>query len=153
MNWKAGVPFPAVAEDYSLFDSIHTGSGAYLASYLMSTWGFPRGQRGQSVKLITQLHLVQSEEWWSYTPIRIYIFLLLYLIKRRGKFTFIKPTVAAVVHYWNSKSKSKLYYDQRSVGQPVLVSSTHLVLTTRFLLLSDSCLLMWGALSDKRTGL
>jgi hypothetical protein len=32
-----------------------------------------------------------------------------------------------------------LYYDRRSVGQSVLVSSTHLGLTTRFLLLSDSC--------------
>jgi hypothetical protein len=30
-------------------------------------------------------------------------------------------------------------YDRRSVGQSVLVSSTHLGLTTRFLLLSDSC--------------
>jgi hypothetical protein len=36
-------------------------------------------------------------------------------------------------------SKSKLCYDRRSVGQSVLVSSTHLGLTTRFLLLSDSC--------------
>jgi hypothetical protein len=33
----------------------------------------------------------------------------------------------------------KLCYDRRSVGQSVLVSSTHLGLTTRFLLLSDSC--------------
>jgi hypothetical protein len=32
-----------------------------------------------------------------------------------------------------------LYYDRQSVGQSVLVSSTHLGLTTRFLLLSDSC--------------
>jgi hypothetical protein len=38
-----------------------------------------------------------------------------------------------------SKSKLKLCYDRRSVGQSVLVSSTHLGLTTRSLLLSDSC--------------
>jgi hypothetical protein len=38
-----------------------------------------------------------------------------------------------------SKSKSKLCYDRRSVSQSVLVSSTHLRLTTRFLLLSGSC--------------
>jgi hypothetical protein len=37
------------------------------------------------------------------------------------------------------KSKSKLCYDRRSVGQSVLVSSTHLELTTRFLLLLNSC--------------
>jgi hypothetical protein len=37
------------------------------------------------------------------------------------------------------KSKSKLCYDRRSVGQTVLVSSTHLKLTTRFLLMSDNC--------------
>jgi hypothetical protein len=36
-------------------------------------------------------------------------------------------------------SKSKSCYDRRSVGQCVLVSSTHLGLKTRFLLLSDSC--------------
>jgi hypothetical protein len=34
---------------------------------------------------------------------------------------------------------SELYYDRRSVGQSVLVSSTHLGLMTRFLLLSDNC--------------
>jgi hypothetical protein len=38
-----------------------------------------------------------------------------------------------------SKSKSKLYYDRQSVGQCVLVSSTHLGLKTRFCFLSDSC--------------
>jgi hypothetical protein len=38
-----------------------------------------------------------------------------------------------------SKSKSKLCYDRRSVGQSVLVSSTHLGLTISVLLLSDSC--------------
>jgi hypothetical protein len=38
-----------------------------------------------------------------------------------------------------SKLKSKLCYDRRSVGQSVLVSSTHLGLTTKFLLLLDSC--------------
>jgi hypothetical protein len=37
------------------------------------------------------------------------------------------------------KSKSKLCYDRRSVGQSVLVSSTHLRPKIRFLLLSDSC--------------
>jgi hypothetical protein len=35
--------------------------------------------------------------------------------------------------------KSKLCYDRPSVGQSVLVSSTHLGHKTRFLLLSDSC--------------
>jgi hypothetical protein len=38
-----------------------------------------------------------------------------------------------------SKSKSKLYYDPQSVGQSVLEWSIHLGLTTRCLLLSDSC--------------
>jgi hypothetical protein len=37
------------------------------------------------------------------------------------------------------KSKSKLYYDRRSAGQSVLGQSTHLGLTTRSWLLSDSC--------------
>jgi hypothetical protein len=37
------------------------------------------------------------------------------------------------------KSNLVLSYDRRSVDQSVLVSSTHLGLTTRYLLLSDSC--------------
>jgi hypothetical protein len=37
------------------------------------------------------------------------------------------------------KSKSKLCYDRRSAGQSVLEQSTHLGLTTRSWLLSDSC--------------
>jgi hypothetical protein len=42
----------------------------------------------------------------------------------------------------------------RPVGQPVLVSNPYLGITTKFLLLSDGCgFLMWGALSDERTGL
>jgi hypothetical protein len=59
-------------------------------------------------------------------------------------------------HGWGlvSKLKSKLCYDRRSVGQSVLVSSTHLGLTTRFLLVETVAgLLMWDALSDERTGL
>jgi hypothetical protein len=55
---------------------------------------------------------------------------------------------------WQHLSESELYYDRRSVGQSVLVSSPHLGLMTRFLLLSDHCgFLIWGALSDERTGL
>jgi hypothetical protein len=51
-------------------------------------------------------------------------------------------------------AESELYYDRRSVGQSVLEQSTHLGLTTRFLLLSDHCgFLIWGVLSDERTGL
>jgi hypothetical protein len=37
------------------------------------------------------------------------------------------------------KSKSNLYYDRRSIGQSLSGSSSHLGLTIRFLLLSDSC--------------
>jgi hypothetical protein len=40
---------------------------------------------------------------------------------------------------YSDKSKSKLYYDRRSAGQSVLKKRTHLELTTRFWLLSDSC--------------
>jgi hypothetical protein len=40
-----------------------------------------------------------------------------------------------------------------TVGQPVLVSSPHLGPNTRFLLLSATGLLMWGTLSNERTGL
>jgi hypothetical protein len=38
-----------------------------------------------------------------------------------------------------SNQKSQLCYDRRSAGQSVLVSCTHLGLTTRSWLLSDSC--------------
>jgi hypothetical protein len=49
------------------------------------------------------------------------------------------PRMNSVTLSVKSKSKSKLCYERRSVGQSVFVPSTHLGLTTRFLLLSDSC--------------
>jgi hypothetical protein len=52
------------------------------------------------------------------------------------------------------KSKSKLCYDRRPVGQSVLASSPHLGPKTRFLLLSDSYgFVVSSALSDERTSL
>jgi hypothetical protein len=51
-------------------------------------------------------------------------------------------------------SKSKLCYDRRSVGQSVLVSSPILGPTSDFYYCQTAAgLLMWGALSDERTGL
>jgi hypothetical protein len=48
------------------------------------------------------------------------------------------------------ESESELYYDRRSVGQSVLVSSPHLGLMTRVLLLSNHCgFLIWGVLSGR----
>jgi hypothetical protein len=58
--------------------------------------------------------------------------------------------------YWTPShgSKSKLYYDRWSAGQSVLEQSTHLGITTRSLLLVWQLrFLLWGALSDERTGL
>jgi hypothetical protein len=50
--------------------------------------------------------------------------------------------------------KSKLCYDRRLVGQSVLLSSTHLGLTTRFYYCHTAAdVLTSGALSDERTGL
>jgi hypothetical protein len=49
-----------------------------------------------------------------------------------------------------SESESELYYDRRSVRQSVLVSSPHLGLMTRFLLLSDHCGFLYGASSLTR---
>jgi hypothetical protein len=47
-----------------------------------------------------------------------------------------------------------LFYDRLSAGQSVLNKSTLLGLTTRSLLLSDSCgFVFWGSLSNERTGL
>jgi hypothetical protein len=44
--------------------------------------------------------------------------------------------------------------DRRADGQARLEECAHLGFTPGFLLLSDSCcLLMWGAVSDERTGL
>jgi hypothetical protein len=51
-----------------------------------------------------------------------------------------------VLHQWRMsipKSKSKLYYDRWSAGQSVLEQSNLLGLTTRSLLLSDSCGFRW----------
>jgi hypothetical protein len=67
----------------------------------------------------------------------------------------VVKTMKDICHIWNTLlmwNTSKLYCDRRSVGQSVLVSSTHMGPRTRFLLLSVAGLLMWGALSDERTG-
>jgi hypothetical protein len=53
--------------------------------------------------------------------------------------TQLRPLERANLNHWTTVVKVKLYYDRQSVGQSVLVSSTCLGLTTRFLLLSDSC--------------
>jgi hypothetical protein len=55
--------------------------------------------------------------------------------------------------------KSKLYYDRQSVGESILASGTHLGPETNFspslfdYLYTVSGLLMWGALSDEKSGL
>jgi hypothetical protein len=54
---------------------------------------------------------------------------------------------------YNKYDKSELYYDRGSVSQSVVTSGIHLGPMDRFLLLSVAGLLMWGALSDERTGL
>jgi hypothetical protein len=53
----------------------------------------------------------------------------------------LNPTLAVISQQPPTllKLKLKLCYDRWSVGQSVLVSSAHLWLTKRFLLLSDSC--------------
>jgi hypothetical protein len=53
--------------------------------------------------------------------------------------SIVHSTQLNSLNHLSSDSKSKLCYDRRSVGQYVLVSSTHLGLTTKFLILSDSC--------------
>jgi hypothetical protein len=66
----------------------------------------------------------------------------------------ILSSQTTVQNWLNSKSKSKLYYDRRSVGRSLLVSSSHVRLSTRFCYYQTvASLLMWGALSDERTGL
>jgi hypothetical protein len=54
----------------------------------------------------------------------------------------------------SSKIESVLCCNRRSIGQSVLEQSTHLGLMTRFFYyLTVAGLLMWGVLSDERTGL
>jgi hypothetical protein len=93
-------------------------------------------------------------EWASYTP------------KHWVPFSSPPTTRRATVEVFDSAStrsyhaehtgsrlvkKSKFCHDRPSVGQSVLMSSTHLGLNTRFFFcLTVAGLLMWGALSDER---
>jgi hypothetical protein len=52
---------------------------------------------------------------------------------------FCKLPTPEFISNSSQKSKWKLFYDWRSIGQSFLVSVTHLGLTTRILLLSDIC--------------
>jgi hypothetical protein len=62
--------------------------------------------------------------------------------------------MAYIACYWKSKSKSKLCYDWRSVGQSILVSAPIWGPKPDFYYCQRVVgLLMWGALSDERTGL
>jgi hypothetical protein len=74
------------------------------------------------------------------------------------------PSIYSLLQYlaaWPKFSirSSKSLYDWRSVSQNVLVSSTLVGLAIRYYFLSEGCclklavLLLWGALSDERTGL
>jgi hypothetical protein len=54
------VGFPAGIRDFSLYNSVQTGSGVHPASYTMGTWGsFPEGVGEGGVELTTYLHLVR----------------------------------------------------------------------------------------------
>jgi hypothetical protein len=50
-----------------------------------------------------------------------------------------RPILILVLRLASHEWVSELYYDRRSVGQSVLISSPHLGRMTRFLLLSDTC--------------
>jgi hypothetical protein len=65
-GWTAGVRFPAEAKIFSLFHSVHTGSGTHLASYS---------------PVLLRLRMV---ELYVHPPIRLYSVML---IKHRDKFT------------------------------------------------------------------
>jgi hypothetical protein len=66
--------------------------------------------------------------------------------------TFCCHSILGVMQ--RSQSKSELCFDWLSVGQSVLMLSTHLGTKTGFLLLSDSCgFVDVGSLSYERTGL
>jgi hypothetical protein len=60
------------------------------------------------------------------------------------------PTLLTAVPRLSHKSKSKLCYDRQSVGQSVLVSSTHLELKTRFLFVRELRVCWCGAASLTR---
>jgi hypothetical protein len=53
-----GSIFLAGERGFSLLDSVHTGSGAYPASYSMGTAASIPDQSGRSLKLTTHLRLV-----------------------------------------------------------------------------------------------
>jgi hypothetical protein len=72
-------------------------------------------------------HILLSQIWDF--PVRR----LLRLAGSRWRYSTPPP------HRLNCQLKSKLCYDRRSFGQSILVSRSHLLLMTRFLLLSDSC--------------
>jgi hypothetical protein len=93
----------------------------------------------------------QSRNSWSSFPGRVWPPLAF-----DSELVFLRnpaQSIAAGPRQQNRSLKSKLCFDRRSVGQSVLVSSTHLLPTTRFLLLSVAGLLMWGAFPGEGTGL
>jgi hypothetical protein len=138
-----------VAKDFSIRHGVQTSSGAHSAFCQMGIWGsfFGNGQGREAD------HSPPSGARLS----RGAIAPLSYTSSRRSSqlnartilhFTIITNNT---VHFINPLTcKSKLCYDRRSVGQSVLVSSTHLRSKTRFLLLSDSCGLSYTTAAGPR---
>jgi hypothetical protein len=115
-------------------------SGQYPATELMSTVNLTVAPSLLSLPCRALLNWQPSTKWvpgWR-------SFHTNHLVFSSQAFSWTTDSPTTSLHFTQlpqpeSKSKSKLFYDWRSVGQSVLVSGTHLGLTTRFVLLSDSC--------------
>jgi hypothetical protein len=75
--------------------------------------------------------------WPSYSP-RQWVPFSSPPTTRRATVEVFNPASTRDAVISKSRSKSNLYYDRRSVGQSILVSSTHLGLKTRYIP-SESC--------------
>jgi hypothetical protein len=62
-----------------------------------------------------------------------------HLVAKQFSTASTKSSLHRFPYNWLLLKKSKLRYDRGSVGQSILVSSTHFGPKTRFLFLSDSC--------------
>jgi hypothetical protein len=114
-GWTAGVRFPAGARDISLLHSFQTGSGAHPASYPMGTGScFSGGKAAGAWSWPLTSIKCRGQEWWSYTSIPPYIFMVWCVIHReQGQlyvlpFCLSRPSVCMVIlilrHSLNSKS-------------------------------------------------
>jgi hypothetical protein len=89
-----GVRSSVDAKYSSFLHSVQVGSGAYPASYPIDTVGYFHGDKTVGSRRRPFSIQYRGQEWWSYTSVPPYVFIVWCLIKHRDNLPCLKRTSA-----------------------------------------------------------